>query len=87
MCGRPYLYLDKQAFCQCKLSSCTDFRCAVQREAGVDTRRPSQRDRGFAEFATPLEAEAALSKHRQMLGSRYIELFMSTPEEVARMAG
>lgn len=38
----------------------------------------------FAEFATPVEAETALAMDRQMLGSRYVELFMSTPEEVAR---
>ena len=36
----------------------------------------------FVEFASPMEAEAALVKDHQMLGSRYVELFPSTPEEV-----
>lgn len=36
----------------------------------------------FVEFATVEDAQAALAKDRMTLGSRYIELFMSSPEEM-----
>lgn len=36
----------------------------------------------FVEFATAEDAKAALAKDRMTLGSRYIELFQSSPEEL-----
>lgn len=38
----------------------------------------------FVEFGTPQEAEAALGKDRHLMGSRYIELFISSEEERSR---
>ena len=38
----------------------------------------------FVEFHSPADADRALSKDRQMLGNRYIELFRSNREEVQR---
>ncbi|XP_019155557.1 PREDICTED: heterogeneous nuclear ribonucleoprotein H-like [Ipomoea nil] len=43
-------------------------------------RRPA--GEGFVEFANPEDAKAALAKDRMMLGSRYIELFPSSLEEL-----
>ncbi|KAL8129344.1 hypothetical protein V2J09_018499 [Rumex salicifolius] len=36
----------------------------------------------YVEFAGPRESEAAMAKNRKMLGSRYIELFPSTRQEL-----
>ncbi|GMH13011.1 hypothetical protein Nepgr_014852 [Nepenthes gracilis] len=36
----------------------------------------------FVKFASPEDSEAAMAKDRKMLGSRYIELFVSSPEEL-----
>ena len=38
----------------------------------------------FVEFDSPAAAEAALGKDRHLMGSRYIELFISSEEECAR---
>eukprot|EP00850_Spirogloea_muscicola_P024205 SM000481S16628 [mRNA] locus=s481:3044:4496:- [translate_table: standard] len=40
----------------------------------------------FVEFASPEEAVAAMAKDRQMLGTRYVELFPSSREETTRAA-
>ncbi|CAG5126275.1 unnamed protein product, partial [Candidula unifasciata] len=39
----------------------------------------------FVLFATEVESETALKKHREMMGSRYIELFKSTTAEVQQV--
>ena len=39
----------------------------------------------FVLFATEDEANKALSKHRECIGSRYIELFKSTTAEVQQV--
>lgn len=41
----------------------------------------------FVEFPNPMDSITALAMNRQMLGSRYIELFKSSREEVARSTG
>ncbi|KAM7536356.1 hypothetical protein Aperf_G00000080623 [Anoplocephala perfoliata] len=60
--------------------------CQVQfnREGILFVNRLDGRATGdaFAMFATDAEAEKALQNHRQHIGSRYIELFRSTPAEV-----
>ncbi|ERN00886.1 hypothetical protein AMTRI_Chr03g45510 [Amborella trichopoda] len=40
----------------------------------------------FVEFASPEDSKAAMVKDRMTLGSRYIELFASTPEEAEEAA-
>jgi heterogeneous nuclear ribonucleoprotein F/H len=39
---------------------------------------------GYVAFSTPEHAEKAMSLHKRMLGSRYIELFISNKEEHGR---
>lgn len=39
---------------------------------------------GFVEFESPEAAAAAQTKHRQMMGTRYVEIFASSAEERAR---
>ena len=39
----------------------------------------------FVLFATDEDANIALSKHRELIGSRYIELFKSTTAEVQQV--
>jgi RNA recognition motif. (a.k.a. RRM, RBD, or RNP domain) len=41
----------------------------------------------FVEFASPVDASAAMAKDRQSMGTRYVELFPSSREEVARSSG
>jgi heterogeneous nuclear ribonucleoprotein F/H len=38
----------------------------------------------FVEFESPEQVEIALKKDRQMMGTRYIELFVSSEDERAR---
>lgn len=38
----------------------------------------------FVEFHSPEDAQIAMSKDRQMMGTRYIEMFPSSKEEQAR---
>jgi len=40
----------------------------------------------FVEFLNPDDAKRAMVKDRQVLGTRYIELFMSSREEATRAA-
>ena len=49
--------------------------------------QPDGRSTGdaFVLFATEEEAIKALSKHRQCIGTRYIELFKSTASEVQQV--
>lgn len=49
---------------------------------------PDGRNTGdaFVLFATEAELERALKKHREMMGSRYIELFQSTTAEVQQVS-
>jgi len=48
----------------------------------ADGGRPS--GLGFVEFSTPTDAAAALAKDKQMMGSRYIEIFPSSSDELQR---
>eukprot|EP00884_Botryococcus_braunii_P006144 jgi/Botrbrau1/15530/Bobra.0123s0006.1 len=41
----------------------------------------------FVEFASPDDAKQGMALHKHMLGNRYIEIFMSTPQEIARAGG
>jgi len=57
-------------------------------EGGVlFVRRPDGRATGdaFVLFAEEADAAPALAKHRQSIGSRYIELFRSTTAEVQQV--
>jgi RNA recognition motif-containing protein len=38
----------------------------------------------LVEFATPQEAQVAMSKDKQMMGTRYIEVFASSRDELQR---
>nr|AFK41709.1 unknown [Lotus japonicus] len=38
----------------------------------------------YVEFVSPDEAKRAMSKDKMMIGSRYVELFPSTPDEARR---
>ena len=38
----------------------------------------------LVEFATPQDAQAAMAKDRQMMGARYVEVFMSSRGELER---
>lgn len=58
--------------------------CSVHLVVSYDNRPTGT---AFVEFPNPMDAITALGKNRQMLGSRYIELFKSSPEEVARSTG
>lgn len=40
----------------------------------------------FVLFASEVDAPKALSKHRESIGSRYIELFRSTTAEVQQVS-
>ncbi|GMH32181.1 hypothetical protein BSKO_00015 [Bryopsis sp. KO-2023] len=51
----------------------------------TDYGRPS--GLAFVDFASPEDAHAAMTKDRQMMGTRYIEIFASTGEERARYSG
>lgn len=48
----------------------------------MDYGRPS--GVAFVEFSNARDAQHALSKDRQMMGTRYIEIFPSTVEELKR---
>lgn len=48
----------------------------------ADYGRPS--GTAFVEFGDLADAQLAVSKDRQMMGTRYIEIFESTPEERSR---
>lgn len=50
-------------------------------------RKPDGRSTGdaFVLFANESDAPKALSKHRECIGSRYIELFRSTTAEVQQV--
>lgn len=41
----------------------------------------------YVEFASAEDAKQGMVLHRQLLGSRYIEIFMSTPQDIARAGG
>jgi heterogeneous nuclear ribonucleoprotein F/H len=41
----------------------------------------------LVEFASPQDAAAALAKDKQMMGSRYIEVFPSTRDDLQRNLG
>lgn len=41
---------------------------------------------GFAEFSTAQDAMAAMCRHRQMFGARYVELFPSSRDEATQTA-
>lgn len=51
----------------------------------MDYGRPS--GTAFVEFQAAEDAQVAMSKDRQMMGTRYIEIFASTPDERARLTG
>lgn len=52
-------------------------------------RKPDGRATGdaFVLFASEEDSGKALSKHREIIGSRYIELFRSTTAEVQQVSG
>lgn len=57
-------------------------------EGVLFVKKPDGRASGdaFVLFANELDAPKALSKHRQCIGSRYIELFRSTTAEVQQVS-
>ncbi|XP_066255168.1 RNA-binding protein fusilli isoform X1 [Euwallacea similis] len=66
-----------------------DLRCTVMDgvEGVLFVRKPDGRATGdaFVLFADELDAPKALAKHREVIGSRYIELFRSTTAEVQQV--
>jgi hypothetical protein len=48
----------------------------------MDGGRPS--GHAFVEFPTPAEASAAMAKHRQVMGTRYIEIFPASRADLDR---
>lgn len=57
-------------------------------EGVLFVRKPDGRATGdaFVLFANETDAPKALSKHRECIGSRYIELFRSTTAEVQQVS-
>lgn len=57
-------------------------------EGVLFVRKPDGRATGdaFVLFASETDAPKALSKHRECIGSRYIELFRSTTAEVQQVS-
>lgn len=66
-----------------------DNACRIldEEEGVLFVRRPDGRATGdaFVLFAEESDAGKALSKHRESIGSRYIELFRSTTAEVQQV--
>ena len=61
----------------------------MEDESGVlFVRKPDGRATGdaFVLFAEELDAEKALQKHKEIMGTRYIELFRSTTAEVQQVS-
>jgi hypothetical protein len=59
-------------------------------EAGVTPFRVHRKETGgeaFCEFSTPLEAQTAMSRHKALIGHRYIELFRVSFRELAMIVG
>lgn len=57
------------------------FICRVLIATGADHRPNGM---AFVEFDSPRTAEIALKKHKQMMGSRYVEVFLASVDERAR---
>lgn len=57
-------------------------------EGVLFVKKPDKKATGdaFVLFAEESDAPKALSKHRQLIGVRYIELFRSTPAEVQQVS-
>ena len=81
----------------CKRQSCAAFLCAVMQVLTAALRgvcsvhivlnsngKPT--GNGYVQFASPEESKAAMAKDRKTLGSRYIELFACSQEELAEAA-
>ena len=60
------------------------FPCSVALVYAYDGRVTGS---AFVEFGTPDDSKQAMVKDRQMLGNRYIELFPSSREDMARATG
>ncbi|GBF91297.1 heterogeneous nuclear ribonucleoprotein H3 [Raphidocelis subcapitata] len=63
-----------------------DIAVTPPTEEGVHIITDYGRPTGVAlvEFATPQEAQAAMAKDKQIMGTRYIEVFMSSRDELQR---
>lgn len=86
MRGLPYDCTARQVleFFDSGLNPCT----VLDSEEGVlFVKKPDGRATGdaFVLFAQEDDATAALSKHRELIGTRYIELFRSTTAEVQQV--
>ena len=60
----------------------------TESELNVMVQGPDGRATGtaFVEFASSDDSGRAMSKHRQMLGSRYVEIFPSSRDEATKAA-
>lgn len=65
----------------CNPAPACSRRCRVTIAVAADGRPNGM---GFVEFESPEAAAAAQTKHRQMMGTRYVEIFASSSEERAR---
>lgn len=78
------------AFFQLDFFASGEHPCSVLdgSEGVLFVKKPDGRATGdaFVLFANELDAPKALSKHRECIGSRYIELFRSTTAEVQQVS-
>ena len=84
VCGQCFVYLQLQFFrTGDKVVDVLDGKDGIMFVHQVDGRATGD---AFVLFATEDDANIALSKHRELIGTRYIELFKSTTAEVQQVS-
>ena len=60
--------------------------CCHEDPASVTPAQGRPAGEAFCEFSSAEDLSTAMQKHRQSMGSRYIELFESTPQEMMQVS-